>query len=320
MSAAMTDIELIGYCEIHCTTERALFSAEHVNHMIELAGNPPGFKRQNGWVSAHAEMQELCDLARARIVPPVPSIATLVAAGSVDTAEFQRLAELWRYAPAGTREFMAAWDGQIAHIDAWGAQQREAGKQDAIGEMMDINRRFLRRSEKAEADLKQVNEWRAAALTESQTLGELWASKVEQAEARVKELQAELDIELERAYDCLLAARTNKQADRQALQAEGKHPAPCARDCEAPAFKNQVRERDARIAQLEARLVRRRAPLSPEAQQAIAAARAAGQTIAATPGGLAFLNSGAEPGSGELDCPACGGSGHAGDVPAGSTP
>jgi hypothetical protein len=179
---------------------------------------------------------------------------------------------------------------------------------------------WQQRAEKAEADLKQVNEWRAAALTESQTLGELWASKVEQAEARVKELQAELDIELERAYDCLLAARTNKQADRQALQAEGKHPAPCARDCEAPAFKNQVRERDARIAQLEARLVRRRAPLSPEAQQAIAAARAAGQTIAATPGGLAFLNSGTEPGRGELDCPACGGSGHAGDVPAGSTP
>ncbi|PIG25835.1 hypothetical protein CLU93_5475 [Janthinobacterium sp. 35] len=189
------------------------------------------------------------------------------------------------------------WRGQCTCVHAW--QQR---------------------AEKAEADLKQVNEWRAAALTESQTLGELWASKVEQAEARVKELQAELDIELERAYDRLLAARTNKQADRQVLQADGRHPAPCARDCEAPAFKNQVRERDARIAQLEARLVRRRAPLSPEAQQAIAAARAAGQTIAATPGGLVFLNSGAEPGSGELDCPACGGSGHAGDLPAGSAP
>ena len=189
------------------------------------------------------------------------------------------------------------WRGQCTCVHAW--QQR---------------------AEKAEADLKQVNEWRAAALTESQTLGELWASKVEQAEARVKELQAELDIELERAYDRLLAARTNKQADRQALQADGRHPAPCARDCEAPAFKNQVRERNARIAQLEARLVRRRAPLSPEAQQTMAAARAAGHTIAATPGGLVILNNGAEPGSGELDCPACGGSGHAGDLPAGSTP
>ncbi len=189
------------------------------------------------------------------------------------------------------------WRGQCTCVHAW--QQR---------------------AEKAEADLKQVNEWRAAALTESQTLGELWASKVEQAEARVKELQAELDIELERAYDRLLAARTNKQADRQVLQADGRHPAPCARDCEAPAFKNQMRERDARIAQLEARLVRRRALLSPETQQAIAAARAAGQTVAATPGGLVFMNDGAEPGSSELDCPACGGSGHVGDVVAGSAP
>lgn len=109
-------------------------------------------------------------------------------------------------------------------------------------------------------------------------------------------------------------------SQRQALQAEGQHPAPCARNCEAPAFKNQVRERDARIAQLEAQLVRRRAPPSPEAQQAIAAARAAGQTIAATPGDLVFLNNGAVPGSSELDCPACGGSGHAGDLPAGSAP
>ena len=125
-----------------------------------------------------------------------------------------------------------------------------------------------------------------------------WRQRAEKAEARVKEVEA----------------------SRQVLQAEGGHPAPCARDCEAPYFANQVRERDARIAQLEAQLVRRRAPLAPEAQQAIAAARAAGQTIAATPGGLVFLNSGAEPGSGELDCPACGGSGHAGDLPAGSTP
>lgn len=189
------------------------------------------------------------------------------------------------------------WRGQCTCVHAW--QQR---------------------AEKAEADLKQVNEWRAAALTESQTLGELWASKVEQAEARVKELQAELDIELERAYDRLLAARTNKQADRQVLQAAGRHPAPCARDCEAPAFKNQLRERDARIAELEAQLIRRRALLSAETQLAIAAARTAGQTITATTAGLVFINDGAEPGSGELDCPACGGSGHAGDVAPGSVP
>lgn len=124
-----------------------------------------------------------------------------------------------------------------------------------------------------------------------------WQQRAEKAEARVKEVEA----------------------SRQVLQAQGGHPAPCARDCEAPSFANQVRERDARIAQLEAQLVRRRAPLSPEAQQAITAARAAGQTIAATPGGLVFLNSGTKQDDGELDCPACGGSGHAGDLPTGST-
>ena len=76
----------------------------------------------------------------------------------------------------------------------------------------------------------------------------------------------------------------------------------------------------ARVAELEAQLIRRRTPPSPETQQAIAAARAAGQSIAATPGGLVFMSDGAEAGNGELDCPACGGSGHAGDVPIGSAP
>lgn len=110
------------------------------------------------------------------------------------------------------------------------------------------------------------------------------------------------------------------QRQRQELQALGAHQSPCARSCEAPAFQSQLRERDARIAELEAQLARRGAPLSPETQQAIAAARAAGQTIASTPSGLVFMNDSAEPGIGELDCPACGGSGHAGDVVTGSAP
>lgn len=171
-------------------------------------------------------------------------------------------------------------------IVAWGAQQREAGWVDG-------------RRDQYQVAIDQRN-------------------RAEKAEARVKELETELDIELERAYDRLLAARSTKQNGRQAIQAKGKHPTPCARSCEAPAFQTLVRERDARIAELEAQLARRRAPLSAEAQQAIAVARAAGQTIAATPGGLVFMNDGAEPGSGELDCPACGGSGHAGDAAAGS--
>lgn len=136
-------------------------------------------------------------------------------------------------------------------------------------------------------------EWRGQC-----TCIQAWQHRAEKAEARVKEMEA----------------------SRQVLQADGRHPAPCARDCEAPAFKNQVWERDARITQLEAQLVRRHAPLSPEVQQAIKAARAVGQTIAATPGGPAFINGGTDPGSGELDCPVRGSSGHAGDVAVGSVP
>lgn len=107
------------------------------------------------------------------------------------------------------------------------------------------------RAERAEADLAQANEWRAAALADSQQSGERWAQ---------------------------------------------------------------------RVAELEAQLARRRAPLSPETQQAIAAARAAGQSIAATPAGLVFMNDGTEPHHTDLDCPACGGSGHVADTPGGSTP
>lgn len=122
------------------------------------------------------------------------------------------------------------WRGQCTCVHAW--QQR---------------------AEKAEADLKQANEWRAAALAENVQSGERWAK---------------------------------------------------------------------RVAELEAQLTRRRAPPSPETQQAIAAARAAGQSIAATPAGLVlvFISDGTEPNVTELDCPACGGSGHAGDVKAGSEP
>jgi len=36
-------------------------------------------------------------------------------------------------------------------------------------------------------------------------------------------------------------------ADRRTLQAEGKHPAPCARECEANAFKIEIRQLKAQI-------------------------------------------------------------------------
>lgn len=50
------------------------------------------------------------------------------------------------------------------------------------------------------------------------------------------------------------------------------------------------------------------------------AGRAASQAVASTPPGLAFMNAGAGPDYSTLDCPACGGNGHADDVLAGSAP
>ena len=64
----MNDDELIGYCSIHCTTERALFHRDHINRMVELAGNPPGFTRvvDEEFLSAKESMRRLVELARER--------------------------------------------------------------------------------------------------------------------------------------------------------------------------------------------------------------------------------------------------------------
>lgn len=63
----LTDEQLINYCELHCRSERALFHADHINRMLELAGHPEGYPlRVTRWLSAHDGMQELVGLARAR--------------------------------------------------------------------------------------------------------------------------------------------------------------------------------------------------------------------------------------------------------------
>ena len=66
----MTDDELIGYCEIHCETPRALFHFGHINRMIKLAGFPENYPRElDGsieWYSMHEDMSYLCEQARQR--------------------------------------------------------------------------------------------------------------------------------------------------------------------------------------------------------------------------------------------------------------
>ena len=80
----MSNEELLGYAELHCKTERALFHADHVNRIIALAGYPDWCVREvSGWVSAHEQMQELVDLARARISS---TLAQQVASAKAETA------------------------------------------------------------------------------------------------------------------------------------------------------------------------------------------------------------------------------------------
>lgn len=62
--------ELIGYCEIHCTTERALFSGKQIIDILRLADDQDGWESYidpTEWLSMHEEMAELCEKARARL-------------------------------------------------------------------------------------------------------------------------------------------------------------------------------------------------------------------------------------------------------------
>ena len=51
--------------------------------------------------------------------------------------------------------------------------------------------------------------------------------------------------------DGAILALGPRLADRRVLQSTGEHPAPCARHCEANAFRLELRNKDARIAELE---------------------------------------------------------------------
>ena len=61
---------MIGYCDLHCRTERALFHREHVERMFRLAGAEP--PEMPVWVSVHLDvMGPLLKAARARCRRPV---------------------------------------------------------------------------------------------------------------------------------------------------------------------------------------------------------------------------------------------------------
>ena len=59
-----SDEELIGYCELHCKTERALFNGIQIKRMHKLAGKEIPPAADNAWSSMYGDMAELCKLAR----------------------------------------------------------------------------------------------------------------------------------------------------------------------------------------------------------------------------------------------------------------
>lgn len=64
----MTDKDLIGYCELHCRTERALFSGTQINRMLMLAGQPANYVARVDpkyfFVMREDAMMPLVELAR----------------------------------------------------------------------------------------------------------------------------------------------------------------------------------------------------------------------------------------------------------------
>ena len=62
-----TDKELIDYCSLHCTTERALFHKDMVSKMFKLAGHDPNHYDLPEWLSLHAGMENLVRDARRKL-------------------------------------------------------------------------------------------------------------------------------------------------------------------------------------------------------------------------------------------------------------
>ncbi len=71
--SAMTAERLIGYCDLHCETPRALFGRDMVAQMVLLAGEPEDWDSPEDiasgqkWMSLKEEMKELVNLATKRM-------------------------------------------------------------------------------------------------------------------------------------------------------------------------------------------------------------------------------------------------------------
>lgn len=69
-SEGWTDEFFLGYCEEHSKTERALFSAEHCNRLLVLAGEAPNPDLKGFYALRNLAAQPLIDRARERLKTP----------------------------------------------------------------------------------------------------------------------------------------------------------------------------------------------------------------------------------------------------------
>ena len=83
----------------------------------------------------------------------IDAIAPPVAAGSVDTPEFREVLNAVVMCKSSMQIQCNAL--LLEHIDAWGAQQRELGKQEALDLTVSVGK-LRQRAEKAEAELERV--------------------------------------------------------------------------------------------------------------------------------------------------------------------
>lgn len=152
-------------------------------------------KRILALVDAYVEKQTAAtrtDLRRALLDEfKVPAIAPPTAAGSVDAdmdALLTACESAYRVGP------YHGFISSLNAIRACAARQREEHLSAAME--ADLARQ---RAEKAEADLKQVNEWRAAAVAENMQSGERWAQRVAELEAQLAHRGAPLSSERQQA-------------------------------------------------------------------------------------------------------------------------
>ncbi|MBV8060536.1 MAG: hypothetical protein JO253_03300 [Alphaproteobacteria bacterium] len=123
----------------------------------------------------------------------------------------------------------AAVDADVAKIEEAHAELMVIGNQILDLYMNQIN------SGELEANAKRYRWLRDTGSATWRTFQSQWQMSADQCDAAI-------DAEMQRY----------QYSDRSVAQSEGKHPAPCARFCEAQAFNLELKAKDRRIAELEA--------------------------------------------------------------------